>query len=226
MSTQREFRPSACMCILIYTRGETKAKKEIVHVHLKQEAIVGARMCVSNKIPANYYYNDAFLEANWPPAKFIHLANVPYSVWLVYVYTGAPRRCMSLSLHIAPRTLLWLLGIGQEPRELSVLHRWPPFTQFIIMLRQINPWEYYCSFAAPVFCTLWRFICCSRAKLPGYLFLRRKRAGICANSEQIPDKSMFAFARLFMSLAMIYSGSEIRQENPSNKGSKAISSFK
>jgi hypothetical protein len=82
----------------IYTRAETKAKKEIVHVHLKQEAIVGARMCVSNKIPANYYYNDAFLEANWPPAKFIHLANVPYSVWLVYVYNTPARHagaCLS-----------------------------------------------------------------------------------------------------------------------------------
>lgn len=48
---------------------------------------ITARMCVSNKIPANYYYNDGFLEANWPPANFIHLANVPYSV--VYIHTPA-----------------------------------------------------------------------------------------------------------------------------------------
>lgn len=106
----------------MYTHAERPMQKRKCTCPSQTGGNCWGRMCVSNKIPANYYYNDAFLEANWPPAKFIHLANVPYSVWLVYVYTytGAPRRCMSLSLyHIAPRTLLWLLGIGQESSRCS-----------------------------------------------------------------------------------------------------------
>jgi hypothetical protein len=62
---------------------------------------ITARMCASNKIPANYYYDDGFLEANWPLAKFIHLANV------LHVRHGAPTT--------APCTCMCLcLGIGQE----------------------------------------------------------------------------------------------------------------
>jgi len=53
---------------------------------------ITARMCVSNKIPANYYYDDGFLEANWPSAKFIHLANVLYS-GVQHHHAGA---CLSL----------------------------------------------------------------------------------------------------------------------------------
>jgi hypothetical protein len=130
-----------------------------------------------------------------------------------------------VSLTIAHSAAHSALAAGNWPRELSVLHRWPPFTQFIIMLRQINPWEYYCSFAAPVFCTLWRFICCSRAKLPGYLFLRRKRAGSARTLSRSPTK-------VCLLLQVIYEfghdllGSAIRLKNPSYKGSKAISSLK
>lgn len=175
---------------LIYTHADTRERngqKEnmCVCVYMpisnRRQLSAGqitARMCVSNKIPANYYYNDGFLEANWPPAEFIHLANVPYSVWRTTQ--------VHVALSLAPRT--W--AAGNWPRELSVLHRWPPFTQFIIMLRQINPWEYYCSFGSSFLHTL-----------AIYLLLESKIAGLFVLEEkarrdlmQIPPTKVFAFA--------------------------------